>query len=138
LIEILTFSLKFLKQVRSLRGSLASKTREAIFATYGELKLPPIKTNSGPSEITNWKKSPEVASCYKNLFKKMNDDTNSPRVISRIIERVFLEKEYSNTEFVYVVAICKTILDPKHDSLQLKESTMKRKVKRYLVGFVIL
>lgn len=104
---------------------------------YGELKLPPIKTNSGPSEITNWKKSPEVASCYKNLFKKMNDDTNSPRVISRIIERVFLEKEYSNAEFAYVVAICKTILDPKHDSLQLKESTMKRKVKRYLVGFVI-
>lgn len=105
---------------------------------YGELKLPPIKTNSGPSEITNWKKSLEVASCYKNLFKKMNDDTNSPRVISRIIERVFLEKEYSNVEFAYVVAICKTILDPKHDSLQLKESTMKRKVKRYLVGFVIL
>ena len=68
----------------------------------------------------------------------MNDDTNSLWVISRIIERVFLGKEYSNAEFAYVVAICKTILDPKHDSLQLKELMMKRKVKRYLVGFVIL
>ena len=68
----------------------------------------------------------------------MNDDTNSLRVISRIIERVFLEKEYSNAKFAYIIAICKTILEPKHDSLQLKESIMKRKVKRYLVGFVIL
>ena len=55
-----------------------------------------------------------------------------------IIEKVFLEKEYSNIEFAYIIVICKTILDPKHDSLQLKESMMKRKVKRYLVGFVIL
>jgi hypothetical protein len=127
-----------MKQIRSLRGSLASKTRESIFSTYGELTLPSINTNANPSEIAEWKKSPEVSSCYRSLFNRTGDDINSPLMISRIIEKVFQGKKYSNTEFAYVVAICKTILDPEYDSLQLKKSTMKRKVKGYLVSFVIL
>ena len=48
-----------MKQIRSLRGSLASKTRESIFSTYGELTLPSININANPSEIAEWKKSPE-------------------------------------------------------------------------------
>ena len=75
---------------------------------------------------------------YKNLFRKMKDDADSPRTISRIIEKVFLGKEYSNVEFSYVVAVCKSVLNPKHNALHLKESVMKSKVKSYLVGFVIL
>lgn len=68
----------------------------------------------------------------------MSEDADSPRTISRIIERVFIGKKYSNIEFSYVVAVCKSVLNPKHNSLQLKESLMKSKVNRYLVGFVIL
>jgi hypothetical protein len=117
---------------------LATKTRDAIFAVFGEQQLPPIKTNSSPSEIAKWKNSEEVAECYKKLFKKMTDEEDSPRTISRIIEKVFVGKEYSDVEFSYVVAVCKTVLNPKHNSLQLKESTMKSKVNRYLVSFVIL
>ena len=127
-----------LRQIRSLRGSLATKARDAMFATFGEQQLPTIKSNSSPSEISKWKKSQEVAACYKKLFKKMTDEEDSPRTISRIIEKVFLGKEYSNVEFSYVVAVCKMMLNPKHNSLQLKESTMKSEVKRYLVSFVIL
>jgi hypothetical protein len=97
-----------------------------------------IKANSSPSEISKWKKSPEVAACYRNLFKKMKDDADSPLTISRIIERVFLEKEFSKMEFSYVVAICRLFLSPKNNLLQLKETTIKSKVKRYMVGFVNL
>jgi hypothetical protein len=79
----------------------------------------------------------EVAECYKKLFEKVSKEDDSPRTISRIIEKVFHRKEYSNVEFSYVVAVCKTVLNPKHNSLQLKKSTMKSKVKRYLVSFVI-
>jgi hypothetical protein len=121
-----------------MRGSLAAKVREAIFATYGEQQLPPIKSNSSPSDIHKWKQSPEVDACYKKLFKKMKDDSSSPQTITRIIERVFLGKSYSSAEFSYVVAVCKSVLNPKHDSLQLRESMMKSKVKHYMVGFVIL
>ena len=67
----------------------------------------------------------------------MEDDADSPRMISYIVEKVFQRKKYSNAEFAYVVAICKTILDPENGLLQLEESTMKRKVKKYLVSFVI-
>jgi len=68
----------------------------------------------------------------------MKADPDSPRTISRIIEKVFLGKDYSDVEFAYVVAVCKSVLNPKHNVLQLKETTMKSKVKRYMVGFVIL
>lgn len=107
-----------------------------MFATYGESKLPTIKTNAGPLEISNWKKMPEVKTSYDNLFNKMNNNDNkSPLMISRIIEKVFLEKQYSNAEMAYVIAICTTMLNPKQDTLHLNESIMKRKVNYYLVGF---
>jgi hypothetical protein len=123
-----------LKQVRSLRGSLATKIREAIFATYGEVNLPLIKSNAGSSEIAKWKKRLEVSKCFENLFKKIDDNEDSPLVMSRIVEKAFLGKDYSNPEFAYAIAICKTMLNPKIDSLQMKESTIKNKVKYYLVG----
>ena len=116
---------------------MATKIREAIFATYGEVNLPLINSNAGPLEIAKWKKKPEVSRCFENLFKNMDDDEDSPLVITRIIERAFLENEYSNPEFAYAIAICKTMLNPKHDALQMKETTIKSKVKYYLVGLFL-
>jgi hypothetical protein len=98
---MLTFSfyLKLLKQVRSLRGSLSSRTREMIFSTYGEAYLPPINTNSSPAEIASWKKRSEVANSYKGLFRKMNREEGSPTTLCRIIQKVFSENSnYSNVE----------------------------------------
>ena len=113
---------------------MATKIREAIFSTYGEVNLPLINSNAGPSEITEWKKRPEVGRCFENLFKYMDDNEDSPLVITRIVEKAFLGKEYSNPEFAYAIAICKTMLNPKHDLLQMKETILKSKVKYYLVG----
>lgn len=113
---------------------MAAKIREAIFSTYGEVNLPLINSNAGPSEITEWKKKPEVGRCFENLFKYMDDNEDSPLVITRIVEKAFLGKEYSNPEFAYAIAICKTMLNPKHDLLQMKETILKSKVKYYLVG----
>lgn len=96
-----------------------------------------MKSNAGPSEIAKWKKTPEVSKCYENLFKKANDSEDSPLVITRIIEKAFLGKEYSNPEFAYAIAICKTVLNPKHDTLQMKESIIKNKMKYYLVSLFL-
>jgi hypothetical protein len=125
-----------LKKIRSLRNTLATKTRESLFATFGELRLPFINSNAGPQEITTWKNSSEVADCYKNLFVTNNTDSQS--TLSLIIAKIFNCKSYSNAEFAFVVAVCKILLNPKYDTLQLKEPIMKSKVKRYMVGFVIL
>ena len=114
---------------------MTTKIKEAIFSIYGEVNLPLINSNAGPSEITKWKEKPEVGRCFENLFKNIDDDDeDSLLVITRIVKKAFLGKEYSNPEFAYAIAICKTMLNPKHDVLQMKETILKNKVKYYLVG----
>jgi hypothetical protein len=111
---------------------LASKTREAIFAIFGEANLPPINTNASSSEISKWKKK-EVSNCYKRLFERIDNKENSPLVLTRIIGKV-LNKKSSNVEKAFVVVICMSILNPKDSKLKLSTKTMKRRVKYYLVG----
>ena len=123
-----------LKQVRSLRGTLASKTREAIFALFGETALPPINTNASSLEISKWKRKKEVSSCYKRLFERIDSKEDSPLILTRIIDKV-LNKKSSSVEMAFVVIICLAILDPKNGKLKLSTKTMKHKVKYYLVGF---
>ncbi|GET52624.1 hypothetical protein GLOIN_2v1834793 [Rhizophagus irregularis DAOM 181602=DAOM 197198] len=119
------------KQVRSVRGTLSSKSREAIFSIFGS-RLPPINTNAGPSEIAKWKRKPEVKSCFEGLFKKMNPkDKNSSIVLASVIDKV-LQNGHSNAELAYVLAICSTILNPNHDEIMLKKNIMKQKVKKFL------
>ncbi|GET67289.1 hypothetical protein GLOIN_2v1834793 [Rhizophagus irregularis DAOM 181602=DAOM 197198] len=102
------------KQVRSVRGTLSSKSREAIFSIFGS-RLPPINTNAGPSEIAKWKRKPEVKSCFEGF----------------VIDKV-LQNGHSNAELAYVLAICSTILNPNHDEIMLKKNIMKQKVKKFL------
>lgn len=125
-----------LSQVRSLRGTISSKTRDAIFSMFGEDSLPRIHSNASPIDIAEWKQSREVASCYKKLFERVNED--EPLHLSKIIKKVTGKKSPTNVETAYIIAICTTILDPKTSTLMLKESVMKRKVKYYLVGFATL
>ena len=117
---MLTFSLKLLKQVQALRGSLSLKTRDVIFAIFGKTALLMINTNSSMTEIANWKKRPEVAECYKRLFKKINK--RFPTGLLHIIQKVFLDnKNLSNAKLAYVIAICIMMLNPKHDAIKLKK-----------------
>lgn len=104
-----------------------------MFTTFGEKNLPPINTNAQPSEILKWKRKPEVANCYKNLFEKMDNNEDSPLTLTRIIQRVF-KKDYSDVEMAFVVVICVSILNPKYGKLKLATKTMKRKIKSYLVS----
>jgi hypothetical protein len=116
---------------------LATKIKESVFTIFGEVNLPLINSNAGPSEIANWKKRPEVSKCYERLFKHIGDNDNSPLVITRILEKAFLGKKYSNTELAYAIAICKIMLNPKNDVLQMKGTILKSKVKYYLVGLFL-
>ena len=94
--------------------------------------MPFINSNAGPQEIADWKKSEEVAKCYRNLFT-----SNESGLLPLIIAKTFNCKNYSDAEFAYVVAACKIVLSPKYDTIQLKEKMMKNKVNYYVVGSVI-
>ena len=122
-----------MKQVRSRRGTLASKTREAVFSIFGQAELPPINTNFDPDEISKWKQRPEVASCYEKLFKNSTDDENSPLYITCIISKV-LNSRSTNSEKAFVIVICINILNPKYRQIKSAKRVMKRQVKRYLVS----
>ena len=63
----------------------------------------------------------------------MDNDGNS--TLSCILEKVFPSGNGSITQIAFVMAICTTLLDPQQEEINAKESTMKRKVKRYKVGF---
>ena len=119
-----------------MRGTLASRTREAIFGLFGEIDLPPINTNAKPSDISAWKQLPQVSTCYKKLFEKVDSiEDDSPLTITRIIKKV-LGKNGSNAQMAFVVVVCINILNPDHGKLKLSTSTMKNRIKHYLVSFI--
>jgi hypothetical protein len=121
----------------SARGTLTSRAKEAMFSIFGENVLPPIKNNSTPSEILDWKKNQQVAECYKNLFEPINDDSDQ-LVMSRIIEKIFLRGRLPpNVQIAYVIAVCTTMLSSQYEKIMVNKKMIKSKMARYLVGFLI-
>jgi hypothetical protein len=122
------------KKQRSARGTLTSKAKEALFSTFGENELPPIKNNSTPSEIAEWKNTEEVAECYENLFKSINRNSDQ-LVIGRILEKVFpQEKLPPKVQIAYVIAVCTTFLSPQYEKIMVDKKTIKSKMAHFLVS----
>jgi len=101
-----------------------------MFSIFGEKNLPSIKSNASPTDILAWKRKSEIATCYGNLFKPMDNDDNS--ALSCILQKVFPN---SDAQIAFAIAICTTFLNPKYKYINAKESTMRQKVKHYVVGF---
>ncbi|CAB5373161.1 unnamed protein product [Rhizophagus irregularis] len=57
------------KQVRSVRETLSSKSREAIFSIF-ESHLPPINTNAGLSEVAKWKRNLRLKVVMKACLRR--------------------------------------------------------------------
>jgi hypothetical protein len=104
-----------------------------MFSTFGEKNLPSIKSNASPSDILVWKRKSEIATCYGNLFKPMDNDDNL--TLSCILQKVFPNSDTSNIQIAFAIAVCTTFLNPKYKYINAKESTMRQKVKHYVVGF---
>jgi hypothetical protein len=129
------FSSKLSNSQRSARGTLSSKVRSVLFQTFGEDKLPMIKTTASPSEIMVWKADERVAECYENLFKPMNSKKKK-LFLTRIVEEALSPKvDPPNVQAAFAIAICTSILNPKNTRLQLNEKIMKRRVEYFLVSF---
>jgi hypothetical protein len=114
---------------------LASKTKTTLFSFFSENDLPAIKSTATPIEISRWKKSKEVKTCYKRLFQPF--DFGNDLILKKIIEKVFSEKEdpVSKVQIAYVITICITILNPKCDKIKLERAELEDKMAYFLVGF---
>ena len=105
----------------SIDAWYVSIARSGRFISYfGESNLSRITTSDTPSEIAKWKKSAEVAQCYKKLFDNRNN------VLAKILEKVFGKNLPPDAHSAYAIAICTTILNPKGEGIQLSEELMKK------------
>ena len=110
---------------------MSSKAKDALFSYFGEGELPGINTSATPAEIARWKKTKEVSSCYKKLFIRSGvGDKKNDLVLTKIIERIFPEKEDSvpNVQLAFVIAVYDA-------SIRLDKVALKDKVEYYLVSF---
>lgn len=125
---------------RSYRGSLTSKTKDAIFSVYGEANLPSISMNASPAEISKWKRDPAVKKCYDQLLEPINKyDDETLTFMLRIMEKVFIDPDKaSNVLMAYAMSVCNIFLDPTNEHIQITESIIKEKFEENLVSFAIL
>ena len=86
--------------------------------------LPPINNNATATEISNWKKLPEVAA---------NDKKDSVP-LAKILEKV-LGKDPSTNHMAFVMALYSVMLDPNSEGIHASENSMKKKMNKYLVSF---
>lgn len=115
-----------------MRGSLTSKIKDAIFAVFGEERLPTINSLATPFKIRKWKSLPSVAKCYRTLFVL---DSEGKSYMSRILDKVWADTQnVPKIQIAYAVGVCKTLLNPDNENIQISEPIMKSKVKRNLVN----
>ena len=103
----------------------------------GKVNFQPLKLQQPQQRLQDEiKKTKKTSSCYKKLFNLPGDE-KSDLVLTKIIEKIFPEKEDSvpNVQLAFVIVVCVTILNPKHASIRLDKVALKDKVENYLVSF---
>ena len=74
-----------------------------------------------------------MRACYKKLFAHKDSDNST---LSCILEKVFSTgNKIPEVQIAFVIAICTTLLDPRNEHINAKESIVRRKIDHYLVGF---
>ena len=106
---------------RSLRGSLTSRIKEAVFAVFGEVSLPAVNMNTSSAELNKWKSGP-AKECYKKLFEPISEDDDQVTYMTRILERVWADSDRaSNVSVAFAISVCEELLNPDNESIQIKK-----------------
>ena len=100
------------------------------------MNFQPLKLLQLRQRLQDGRKQKKSHFAIKN-FLICPGDEKSDLVLTKIIEKIFPEKENSvpNVQLAFVIMVCVTILNPKHASIRLDKVVLKDKVKYYLVSF---
>ena len=94
--------------------------------------LPPVNTNSTPSEISNWKTNAEVVRCHEILFEPDSPD-GSATFMLKIIDKVWpIKKKAPKVHIAYAISVYEFILNPKNKKIQISKFPIKHKISKYL------
>lgn len=96
-----------------------------MFSVFGEDQLPPINTNASCIDISNWKRSSKVHSCFKKL----------PAYMGKIVDKIYGvdPRKRSSVPVAFAVALVSTMLNPKTDQIKVNEDAIKRSMEKYMV-----
>ena len=65
----------------------------------------------------------------------MSSEDNDNSTLSCILEKIFPTGNIPEAQIAFVIAICTTVLDPRNEDINAKESIMRSKINHYLVDF---
>ena len=118
---------------RSLRGSLTSRIKDAVFSIFGEANLPCVNMTCSADDIKTWKLG-AAARCHKKLFEPISSSEPSVTYMSRILEKVWTDSEKaSEISVAFAISVAETLLNPKYESILINEETLKTKIRKNLV-----
>lgn len=119
-------------KLRSKRGTLSTRIKKAIFSVF---RLPEIKNKAKANEISLWKSLPTVSAAYNNLFKKVNNDENSPTYMRQIIEKVWPKTEASDLHTAWAISIAELLLNPDNGEISVSEEIIDFLLEKNIVSF---
>jgi hypothetical protein len=119
-------------KLRSKRGTLSTRVKKAIFSVF---RLPEIKNKAKANEISLWKSLPTVSAAYNNLFKKVNNDENSPTYMKQIIENVWPKTEASDLHTAWAISIAELLLNPDNGEISVSEEIIDFLLEKNIVSF---
>jgi hypothetical protein len=125
-----------LNQHRSLRGTLTSNIKDAVFSVFGVKNLPTMDTKHTLDDILEWKSKPSVRKCFENLHKQVN---NGKTYMTRILQKVWPRndvREIRHHWIAYAVTVCEILLDPEIPSIQITELIAKPRMRIHLQNIV--
>lgn len=94
--------------------------------------LPPINSNSSPSEIETWKRHSDVTQCHKKLFSHA-DTKGTSTFMSKILDKVWPSKKTApKVHIAYAISVCEFLLNPTNKRIQVTETPMKFRIQKYL------
>jgi len=120
---------KLLANHRSLRGSIVTRVKSALFAIFGEQELPYIDTKSTPQEIKKWKDSEQLKNAYEKLYQRIDRDKEMTWC-ARVIQKVWPNfKKLTKEKIAFGMAVCQYTLNPKTESIKINDEEIRKIMK---------
>jgi len=116
--------------MRSKRGSLTTKVKDAVFEVYGDSLLTKIDSNAIPKEIEDWKKSKKTKDAYRKIFSPIVANDPDDTYISRILQKVFPKGEQETGVLAFTIGVAQALLSPGYEKITIEEKIMKERIEK--------
>ncbi|RIB17040.1 hypothetical protein C2G38_2038086 [Gigaspora rosea] len=121
-----------LSKMKNYHGAASQNVRHAIWRIFGSEKLPSLNSNASAPEIVNWKKSSQVAACFRSLFEQTESGVYWTDMIARSAFSTAAVPTITPEHCAFTLAVCVIILNPKSKYVKCNEKLMKCYLKQYL------